>query len=31
MTFLTAARYSVDAAVAYHGGDTERSGRGQRA
>jgi carboxymethylenebutenolidase len=24
MTFLTAARYSVDAAVAYHGGDTER-------
>jgi carboxymethylenebutenolidase len=24
MTFLTAARYSVDAAVAYHGGDTEK-------
>jgi carboxymethylenebutenolidase len=24
MTFLTAARYGVDAAVAYHGGDTER-------
>jgi carboxymethylenebutenolidase len=24
MTFLTAARYSVDAAVVYHGGDTER-------
>ena len=24
MTFLTAARYDVDAAVAYHGGDTEK-------
>src|SRR6202166_4605105 len=24
MTFLTAARYGVDAAVAYHGGDTEK-------
>jgi carboxymethylenebutenolidase len=24
MTFLTAVRYDVDAAVAYHGGDTER-------
>jgi carboxymethylenebutenolidase len=24
MTFLTAARYRVDAAVAYHGGDTEK-------
>src|SRR5712672_3125063 len=24
MTFLTAVRYSVDAAVAYHGGDTEK-------
>jgi len=24
MSFLTAARYSVDAAVAYHGGDTEK-------
>ena len=24
MTFLTAARYGVDAAVVYHGGDTER-------
>src|SRR6201987_5460644 len=24
MAFLTAARYSVDAAVAYHGGDTEK-------
>src|SRR5689334_15056598 len=24
MTFLTAARYSVDAAVVYHGGDTEK-------
>jgi carboxymethylenebutenolidase len=24
MTFLTAVRYGVDAAVAYHGGDTER-------
>ncbi|WP_380871599.1 carboxymethylenebutenolidase [Sphingomonas sp. DBB INV C78] len=24
MTFLTAARHTVDAAVAYHGGDTER-------
>jgi carboxymethylenebutenolidase len=24
MTFLTAARYKVDAAVAYHGGDTEK-------
>ena len=24
MTFLTAARYSVDAAIAYHGGDTEK-------
>jgi carboxymethylenebutenolidase len=24
MTFLTAARYSVDAAVAFHGGDTEK-------
>jgi carboxymethylenebutenolidase len=24
MTFLTAARYLVDAAVAYHGGDTEK-------
>ena len=24
MTFLTAVRYGVDAAVAYHGGDTEK-------
>jgi carboxymethylenebutenolidase len=24
MTFLTAARYGVDAAVVYHGGDTEK-------
>ena len=24
MTFLTAVRYRVDAAVAYHGGDTEK-------
>jgi len=24
MTFLTAARYGVDAAIAYHGGDTEK-------
>jgi carboxymethylenebutenolidase len=24
MTFLTAVRYAVDAAVAYHGGDTEK-------
>ena len=24
MTYLTAARYSVDAAVVYHGGDTEK-------
>ena len=24
MTFLTAVRYNVDAAVAYHGGDTEK-------
>jgi carboxymethylenebutenolidase len=24
MTFLTAVRYSVDAAVVYHGGDTEK-------
>ena len=24
MTFLTAARYGADAAVAYHGGDTEK-------
>jgi carboxymethylenebutenolidase len=24
MTFLTAARYGVDAGVAYHGGDTEK-------
>jgi carboxymethylenebutenolidase len=24
MTFLTAARYDVDAAVVYHGGDTEK-------
>lgn len=24
MTFITAARYAVDAAVAYHGGDTEK-------
>jgi carboxymethylenebutenolidase len=31
MTFLTAVRYGVDAAVAYHGGDTEKvSGRGRR-
>src|SRR5256884_1642882 len=31
MTFLTAARYGVDAAVAYHGGDTEKYlGEGNR-
>ena len=30
MTFLTVARYGVDAAVAYHGGDREVSGRGRR-
>jgi carboxymethylenebutenolidase len=24
MAFITAARYEVDAAVAYHGGDTEK-------
>src|SRR5260370_222618 len=31
MTFLTAARYGVDAAVVYHGGDTEKYlGEGKR-
>ena len=30
MTFLTAVRYRVDAAVAYHGGDTEKYSRRAR-